>query len=78
VLLLIVNGNVKVGIFQFLIITESDKINIKKHVKLTKPSPYSKRWWSTNLAKEKKKMQQLGGRSKYHRLAINHPVHEEY
>jgi 23S rRNA pseudoU1915 N3-methylase RlmH len=40
---------------------------IEKHIKLTKPSPYSKRWWSTELANEKKKMQQLGGRSKYHR-----------
>ena len=26
---------------------------IDKHVKLSKPSPYSKRWWSTDLAKEK-------------------------
>ena len=40
---------------------------IEKHVKVTKPSPYSKRWWSPQLANEKKKMQQLGGRSKYHR-----------
>jgi hypothetical protein len=37
---------------------------IEKHVKLTKPSPYSKRWWTSDLANEKKKMQQLGGKSK--------------
>ena len=51
---------------------------IKLHVKLTKPSPYSKRWWSTDLTKEKKKTLQLGGRAKYHRLVPNHPIHEEY
>jgi hypothetical protein len=28
---------------------------IKEHVKLTTPSPYSKRWWTTELANEKKK-----------------------
>jgi hypothetical protein len=64
--------------------TFTDRLNetmqkaIEKHVKLTKPSPYSKRWWSTELANEKKKMQQLGGRVKYHRLDTQHPVHEEY
>jgi hypothetical protein len=60
--------------------TLNEKIQnaIKKHVKLTKPSPYSKRWWSTDLAKEKKKKQQLGGRSKYHRLVPGHPIHDEY
>jgi hypothetical protein len=51
---------------------------IKKHVKLSKPCPYSKRWWSNELAIEKKKMRQLGGRSKYHRPNAHHPVHEEY
>ena len=51
---------------------------IKTHVKLTKPSPYSKRWWSTDLAKEKRKTLQLGGRAKYYRLVPNHPIHEEY
>jgi len=39
---------------------------IEKHVKLTKPSPYSKRWWTTELANEKRTMQRLGGKSKYH------------
>lgn len=38
----------------------------KIHVKLMKPSPYSKTWWSTDLTKEKKKMLQLGGHAKYH------------
>ena len=60
--------------------TLNEKIQnaINKHVKLTKPSPYSKRWWSTDLAKEKKKMLQLGGRARYHRLVPDHPIHEEY
>jgi len=51
---------------------------IEKHVKLTKPSPYSKRWWMTELTNEKKKMQQLGGKSKYHRLNPQHPIHKMY
>jgi ribonuclease HI len=51
---------------------------IKKHVPLTTPSPYSKRWWSTALANEKRLMQQLGGRAKHHRWNMNHPIHEEY
>ncbi|KAF8223272.1 hypothetical protein L208DRAFT_1518440 [Tricholoma matsutake] len=38
---------------------------VRKHVKISKPSPYSKRWWSTELVSEKKKMQQLGGRVKF-------------
>jgi hypothetical protein len=51
---------------------------IKKHVKLTKPSPYMKRWWTIELTIEKKKTQQLGKRSKYHCLNKRHPIHEEY
>jgi hypothetical protein len=51
---------------------------ITKHVKLTKPSPYMKRWWTSELTIEKKKTRQLGGRSKYHRLNEQHPIHEEY
>jgi len=51
---------------------------IEKHVKLMTPSPYSKRWWTKELADEKKKMQQLGGRSKYHQKNTQHPVHTEY
>jgi predicted transcriptional regulator len=38
---------------------------INKHVEKAKPSPYSKRWWSTELSEEKKQMQQLAGRAKY-------------
>jgi hypothetical protein len=59
-------------------INEAIQDAINKHVKLTKPSPYSKRWWSMELSAEKKKMQQLGGRSKYHHRNAQHPVHEEY
>jgi hypothetical protein len=51
---------------------------IEKHVKLMTPSPYSKRWWTKELVSEKKKMQQLGGRSRYHPQNAQHPVHDEY
>jgi hypothetical protein len=29
---------------------------IAQHIKTTKPSPYSKRWWTKELADEKKTM----------------------
>ena len=51
---------------------------VRKHVKISKLSPYSKRWWSTELASEKRKMQRLGGRAKFQRANPSHPVHEEY
>jgi hypothetical protein len=38
---------------------------IKKHVKMTKPSPYSKRWWTTELADEKKKMHDKTDNTRY-------------
>lgn len=52
---------------------------ISKHIQLTKPSLYSKIWWSTELEKEKKKKKtQLGRGSKYHHTSLTHPVHKEY
>jgi hypothetical protein len=51
---------------------------VNKHVPNSKPCPYSKRWWMTKLVSEKKKMQQLGGQAKYHRMNKNHLIHEEY
>jgi len=70
--------NVQMFTDRLKVLNETIQKAIKKHVKLTKPSPYSKRWWSTELANEKKRMQQLGGRVKYHCLNTQHPVHEEY
>ena len=37
-------------------LNDNIKAAIEKHMTLTAPSPYSKRWWSSDLAKEKKKM----------------------
>jgi hypothetical protein len=51
---------------------------IRDDVTMTKPSPYSKRWWTAELANEKKKMQRLGGKLKYHRANPQHPIHEIY
>jgi len=39
---------------------------IGKTIKLTKPSPYAKRWWTMELTDAKKKMRQMGAKSKYH------------
>jgi hypothetical protein len=41
-------------------------------------SPYSKRWWSKDLADEKRKTQQLGGRAKHHQENMQHLIHNEY
>jgi hypothetical protein len=60
------------------ILNEKIQNTIEKHIKLTTPSPYSKRWCTKDLADEKKKMQQLGGRLKYHHQNAHHPVHAEY
>ena len=60
------------------ILNEKIQNAIEKHVKLTTPSPYSKRWWKKELTDEKKRMRQLGGRSKYHRQNTQHPIHTEY
>jgi hypothetical protein len=60
--------------------TLNEKIQntIEKHVKLTTLSLYLKRWWTKQLADERKKMQQLRGRLKYHHKNAQHPVHTEY
>ena len=57
---------------------EAIQQTMEKHVKLSTPSPYSKRWWSNDLANEKKCMQQFGGQSKYHWWDEHHPIHEVY
>ena len=59
-------------------LSEAIQDAVERHVKLTTPTPYSKRWWSSDLANEKKIMLQLGRRSKYYRRHVLHPVHEEY
>jgi len=51
---------------------------IEKHIKLTKPSPYSRRWGMLELTSEKKKTQQLGGKLKYHCSNPQYPIHKMY
>ena len=51
---------------------------VDKHVKLSKPSPYPKRWWSTDLAKEKQATTKLGHKAQALCNFVNHPIHEEY
>jgi len=38
------------------ILNEKIQNAIEKHVKLTTPSPYSKRWWTKELTDKKKRM----------------------
>ena len=51
---------------------------INKHVKISMPCPYSKRWWSKDLAEWKKVTHQLGTSSKCQRQNPGHHVHEAY
>ena len=51
---------------------------IDKHVKFLKPYPYSRRWWSKDLAEQKKVTCQLGSSLKCQRQNPGHHVHEAY
>jgi len=56
-----------------------DKV-IEKHVPITKPSPFKKRWWSDALSKKRNEVRKLA-RKVYHQVQrhnFDHPVHEEH
>jgi len=54
------------------------KETIEKHVPWSKPSPYSKRWWTHELGTLKKEKERLARKS-YRSQALNQdPVHKEY
>ena len=59
-------------------LNEAVQNTVEKHVKLTKPSPYSKRWWTTELTKAKRKTCQLARKARQYRHNEHHPIHEEY
>ena len=52
--------------------------SINKHIKESKPVPYSKRWWSSALTQEKRQTARLRQKFKRYRDYPDHPVHEEY
>lgn len=52
--------------------------SIAEHVPVTKPSPYSKRWWSKDLAKQRKDVQKLARKSYKLRSSERHPIHEQW
>jgi hypothetical protein len=54
------------------------KAAITEHVPMSKHSPYSKRWWSKELAGLKKAKEKLARRSYERRAADADPVHEEF
>ena len=51
---------------------------INTHLEVSKPSPYSKRWWSTALAQNKKATTKLAWKAKLFHDHPNHPIHKAY
>lgn len=51
---------------------------IDKHVPLSKPSPFTKRWWTSDLAAAKKVTKKLASSSKRYRPNMEHPIHKQY
>ena len=51
---------------------------ISAHLEPSKPTPYSKRWWSTALTTERKTMIKLARKAKRYRDHPQHPTHEAY
>ena len=51
---------------------------INKHVEVSKPTPYSKRWWSTSLTQDKRHTTRLGRKAQTLHDYPDHPIHEEY
>lgn len=49
----------------------------RKHVQMSKPSPYSKRWWNADLTELKKVSQRHRNISYRHRMQLEHPAHVE-
>ena len=54
------------------------KETIEKHVPWSKPSPYSKRWWTHKLGTLKKEKERLARKSYRSRALNQDPVHKEY
>jgi ribonuclease HI/exonuclease III len=51
---------------------------IADKVPTSKPSPYSKRWWTNELTEERKRMKNLAKKSYQQRHNLIHPIHEEF
>jgi ribonuclease HI len=51
---------------------------ISQHAPLRKPSPFSKRWWNTDLTALKKKKNRLSNQAHKYRDIANHPAIEEH
>jgi ribonuclease HI/exonuclease III len=54
------------------------KTAIRKHVPLTRLSPYSKRWWNKELTGMKRDKEKLARKSYTRRALDNDPIHEEF
>ncbi|KAJ6457679.1 hypothetical protein C8R45DRAFT_844168 [Mycena sanguinolenta] len=51
---------------------------VAEHVPVSKVSPHSKRWWTSELSKNKKEKEKLTRQSYRQRDVPDAPIHEEY
>lgn len=51
---------------------------ITEHVPMSKPSPYSKRWWSKDLAKQREEVKKLARKAFKLRSSEQHPIHTQW
>ncbi|KII88885.1 hypothetical protein PLICRDRAFT_109303, partial [Plicaturopsis crispa FD-325 SS-3] len=51
---------------------------IHEHVPISRPCPWTKRWWSKELAQAKTRVSTLSNKSYRHRYELHHPCHEEF
>lgn len=59
-------------------LTEALQATIKDIVPVSKTSPFSKRWWNSNLDRLRQETKAAGRRSYTHRRLRDHPTHEAY
>ena len=62
----------------FTHLTEVISQTIDQCVPKTKPSPYTKRWWSKDLDMERQRVQKLGKKARTKIAYRRDPIHEEY
>ncbi|GBE84554.1 RNA-directed DNA polymerase from mobile element jockey [Sparassis crispa] len=59
-------------------LTDAISETIKTAVPLSKPTPFTKRWWSKDLGKSRRALQHLARASYRHHHICDHPSHSKY
>jgi hypothetical protein len=63
---------------QLRAVDEAVQATIAEHVPLTKPCPYSKRWWNVGLTERRKDLKRKAKAALAMRGIEGHPAHEAY